>query len=58
MLGTLGAAAFNKTMRTMSLEFPMLTMAKQMELNLTASSESVNCTSFYVDNSLLDEESA
>ena len=39
----------------MSLEFLMLTMAKQMELNLTASGEPVNYISFYVFTAFLME---
>ena len=34
ILGTLGGTAFQTEMTTMNLEFPMLTMAKQMQLNL------------------------
>ena len=55
MIGTLGPTAFKKAMDTMSLEFLMLTMAKQMELNLTASGEPVNYISFYVFTAFLME---
>ena len=36
ILGTLGGTAFQTEMTTMNLEFPMLTMAKQMQLNIEA----------------------
>ena len=46
MIGTLGATAFMTEMNTMSLEFPMLTMASQV--NVTA--EGVACADFYTTN--------
>ena len=46
MIGTLGATAFMTEMNTMSLEFPMLTMASQV--NITA--EGAECKDFYTTN--------
>lgn len=40
----------------MSLEFPMLTMAKQMELSLP--SDVWSCQAFFISTDLLDEASA
>lgn len=40
----------------MSLEFPMLTMAKQMELSLN--SDDFSCQTFFASTDLLDEASA
>ena len=48
MIGTLGATAFMTEMNTMSLEFPMLTMASQV--NVTATAEGVACADFYTTN--------
>lgn len=41
----------------MSLEFPMLTMAKQMELSLN-SDDDFSCQTFFASADLLDEASA
>ena len=46
VIGTLGATAFATEMTTMSIEFPMLTMASQV--NVTA--EGVDCADFYTTN--------
>ena len=43
-------------MNTMSIELPMLTIAKQLELSFIAEGQS--CSDFYVTNELLDSGSA
>ena len=45
-------------MTTMSLELPMLTMAKQVQLTYEALPDDSKCTSFYVDSMSLDSDSA
>ena len=54
IIGTLGATAFSQEMTTMNLEFPMLTIAQQ--LNLTLGSQ--QCEEFYINNNLVTQEQA
>lgn len=48
VIGTLGATAFSTEMTTMSLEFPMLTMASQVSSDVTTSG--LACADFYTTN--------
>ena len=47
VIGTLGATAFYDVMTTMQLEFPMLTFAQQLMINME--SDSTTCSSLYTD---------
>ena len=57
VIGTLGATALSTEMTTMSLEFPMLTVAKRVEINVNETSD-FTCEGFYTSNSLLNSDDA
>ena len=56
VIGTLGATAFSTEMTTMSLEFPMLTMASQVSSDVTTSG--LACADFYTTNLDLTSDQA
>ena len=55
VLGQLGATAFSTEITTMSLEFPMLTIAKQMEIDITTAADPFDCKTFFTTNFELDD---